>query len=362
MKRIVVCADGTWNVRDQIDKKTGKRHASNVTKVARAVRTRSTGGADQIVYYHDGVGTAGGLDRFTGGAFGEGIEANIRDLYRFIVYNYEPGDELYFFGFSRGAFTVRTLAGFMNKAGLIYKAGDYYVPEIYDWYESGKAEGSPEFILAFHNVKDRRPCPPIRFIGVWDTVGALGAPGFLGQLFNRNKYQYHDVTLNPTIQNAFQALAIDEQRKPFAPSIWTRPESWPGVLEQAWFAGVHSNVGGGYSPDGLANEALHWIVEKAEQLGLEFDSEYLKHFLPCFNSKLQDSMTPLYRAMGLNIRSMGGRTNDGEAVHQSAIDRLHLPECQYAPTNLDGFLKGPGPIPITNTSRVPRGTPCPPMS
>jgi len=100
MKRIILCADGTWNVRDQVDKQTGKRRPTNVTKVARAVRPRSRDGIDQVVYYHDGVGTGGLKDRITGGAFGHGIEDNIRVLYRFLVYNYEPGDELFFFGFS----------------------------------------------------------------------------------------------------------------------------------------------------------------------------------------------------------------------------------------------------------------------
>src|SRR5690242_8664691 len=101
MKRLIICADGTWNLRDQIDKKTKTRRPTNVVKVARGIRRRATNGIDQVVYYHEGVGVGGGLDRFTGGAFGQGIEANIRDLYRFIVYNYEPGDELYLFGFSR---------------------------------------------------------------------------------------------------------------------------------------------------------------------------------------------------------------------------------------------------------------------
>src|SRR5438552_1915600 len=131
MKRIVICGDGTWNERDQLDKESQKRHPTNVTKVARAIRPRGSGGIDQIVYYHEGVGTSGGLHKFTGGAFGSGIELNIRQMYRFIVYNYEPNDEIYFFGFSRGAFTVRTLAGFMQKVGLIQKDDDYYVPEIY---------------------------------------------------------------------------------------------------------------------------------------------------------------------------------------------------------------------------------------
>lgn len=361
MKRIVICADGTWNERDRVDKKTGRRHPTNVTKVARGVLPQAANGTPQVVCYHEGVGTGGGLDKITGGAFGDGIEANVRALYRFIVYNYQAGDELYFFGFSRGAFTVRTLAGFMNKVGLIEKDDDYYVPEIYACYENNKDPGSPEWTKAFHNVEGTRPCPPILFIGVWDTVGALGAPGALGQLFNKNKYQYHDIGLNAPIQNAFHALAIDERRKPFAPDIWTRPANWTGQLEQAWFAGVHSNVGGSYSPDGLANEALHWIVEKAENFGIEFDKAYLAHYLPCFNSVLNDSMTPFYEMMGPNVRALGRHLADGEAVHQSALDRRNLPECKYAPENLKAALANAGTMKVVNTTRIARGTPCPPI-
>jgi uncharacterized protein (DUF2235 family) len=361
MKRIVICADGTWNVRDQVPDKGKTRHPSNVTKVARAVKSRSANGVDQVVFYHDGIGTTGGLDKYTGGAFGSGIEANIRDLYRFIVYNYDVGDELYLFGFSRGAFTVRSLAGFMNLVGLIQKDDDYYVPELYGCYENNYRPGSPEWQKAFRKVRDAAPCPAITFIGVWDTVGALGAPGLLGQLFNKGKYQYHDVGLHPTILNGCQALAIDEQRKPFRPNIWTRPADWKGQLEQAWFAGVHGNVGGGYAPDGLANEALHWVVGKAESLGLEFDSTYLHYYTPCFNSVLQDSMSAVYKAMGPISRAIGEHVADGEEIHQSAIDRLQLAECKYAAKNLIAARSAKVPPPIVNTTRIQRGTPCPPM-
>jgi uncharacterized protein (DUF2235 family) len=362
MKRVIICADGTWNIRDQVDEKTKKRRPTNVTKVARAIRPRARDGTDQVVYYHDGVGTGGGLDRVSGGAFGHGMEDNIRELYRFIVYNYEDKDELYFFGFSRGAFTVRSLAGFMRKVGLIQKDDDYYVPEIYDCYESDKGPGSAEWTKAFHHVRDTRPCPPVRFIGVWDTVGALGAPGLIGQLFNRDKYKYHDVGLNDRIENGFHALSIDERRRPFAADIWKRPDTWRGNLEQAWFPGVHSNVGGGYTPDGLDNEALHWIVEKAERLGLEFDNDYLAHFVPCFNSRLADSMTVAYRVLRPQERKLGEHAADGEAVHQAAIDRMNLPACAYAPENLTQYLAGGRAVQKANTGRVPRGTPCPELS
>src|SRR5450759_4111445 len=232
MKRIVLCADGTWNVRDHLDKKTGKRRPTNVTKVARAVLPTARNGTTQVVIYREGIGTSGGMDKFTGGAFGDGIERNIRDLYRSLAYNYSPGDEIFLFGFSRGAFTVRSLVGFMHLVGLVTKDDDYWVPDLYTLYESGSRPGSPEWEKISQRLEDgRKPCPSIQFVGVWDTVGALGPPGLLGHLFNRKKYEYHDVSLTPTISHAYQALAIDERRKPFEPSVWDRPANWAGELE-----------------------------------------------------------------------------------------------------------------------------------
>src|SRR5262249_7774015 len=239
---------------------------------------------------------------------------------------------------------------------------DYYVPEIYHCYESNKGPGTPEWTKAFHNVKGTRPCPPIRFIGVWDTVGALGAPGFLGQVFNKDKYKYHDVSLHAPIQTAVQALAIDERRKPFAPDIWTRPADWKGQLTQAWFPGVHSNVGGGYAPDGLANEALHWGVEKAAKLGLAIDAAYLAHFQACFNAVLRDSMSATYKVMAPHTRALGEHAADGEAIHQSAIDRKGLAACAYNPANLNACLSKPGSLPVVNTTRVARDKPCPDLA
>lgn len=356
MKRIIVCADGTWNLRDQVDKESGKRRPTNVTKLARAVLPRAKDGTDQVVFYHDGVGTQGGMDKLTGGAFGAGIEDNIRTLYRFIAYTYVPGDELYLFGFSRGAFTVRSLVGFLGLVGLLQKDDDYYLPELYACYERGQRPGSAAWTKAFHNVKDHQPAPPIRMVGVWDTVGALGAPGLLGQMFNGNKYQYHAIGLTPEVANAYQALSIDERRKAFLPSLWQRPAGWAGDLIQAWFSGVHSNVGGGYRPDGLANEALHWMIEQAETLGLEFDPGYLEHFRPCFNSTLHDSMSTAYKVMGRVQRAIGESLTHGECIHQSALDRLGLASCNYAPASLPHAMATR--LPVVNTRRIARGVPC----
>jgi uncharacterized protein (DUF2235 family) len=242
MKRIIICADGTWNLRDQKDEETGKARPTNVTKVARAVRARDSRGVEQVTIYHDGLGTSGPLDKLTGGAFGTGIEQNVRDLYRSILYNFAPGDDLFFFGFSRGAFTVRTLAGLMNRIGMLKKDGDYFLPEIYACYENNKGPGTPEWTYAFRRIKDVQPCPPIKFVGVWDTVGSLGAPGVIGKVagwFNGNKYAYHDVGLHPTIFNAYHALALDERRNPFKPTLWTRPPGHCGG-RATWGTCAHS--------------------------------------------------------------------------------------------------------------------------
>lgn len=354
MKRIVICADGTWNVRDHLDKTTGTRRPTNVTKVARAVLPRAD--LDQVVFYHEGVGTGRGLDRFTGGAFGDGIESNIRELYRSIAYNYVDGDELFFFGFSRGAFTVRALVGFMNAVGILQKGDDYWVPELYGCYENGNGPGSPQLTAVLAKVEHPvLPCPDIKFVGVWDTVGALGAPGLLGQVFGRNKYAHLDVNLNPHVQNAYQALAIDERRKPFRPSVWTRPPGWSGTIEQAWFPGFHSDVGGGQPRDGLPNQALHWIVEKAEKHGLHFDNDFLRHSRPCLNGDMHDSMSTMYRLMGPIDRDL----SSGEAVlaHRCAADRLDDAGSQYRNPALRALIDSGGGR-VYETSRVPTRTAC----
>ncbi len=354
MKRLVVCADGTWNLRDQVEKESGKRRPTNVTKLARAVNLEATDGTAQVVCYHNGVGTGGPLDQLSGGAFGHGMEANIRELYRFILYNYQLGDELYLFGFSRGAFTIRSLVGFLSLYGLVRKEDDYYVPELYECYERGATKGA-KFEALFRRadgsqrIHQALPCPKIKFVGVFDTVGALGAPGFLGQMFNRSKYKYHNVDLNDQVEYAVHALAIDERRSAFLPTLWTRPSGWKGTLIQAWFAGVHSNIGGGYKPDGLANEALHWVASHAESCGLSLNRQYLAHFEPWFDSTLNDSMTLLYRTMGTVSRSLGNAIAHGECLHRSVVRRVADARCAYAPHNLNSSL------PVVDTLRVETG-------
>lgn len=149
---------------------------------------------------------------------------------------------------------------------------------------------------------------------------------------------YHEIGLTPQISHAYQALAIDEQRKPFEPSVWERSPGWAGQLEQAWFAGAHSNVGGSSTPDGLANIALHWTVAKAESLGLAFDRDFLSHYLACYNSALHDSMTGKYRILSQQLRDIRKHHAAGVDVHPSVGDRMRHAPSNYAPRNvLDTF-------------------------
>ena len=350
MKRIVICGDGTWNERDRLDKRTGTRRPTNVTKMARAVRPRDDNGVSQVVYYHAGVGTGGPLDSLTGGAFGEGMEQNIREMYRFIVYNYEPGDELFLFGFSRGAYTVRSLAGFLHFAGLVSKSEDYYVPDLYQCYLGGQGEGTPPWNHLFVDpsrrsskprlVDRRTQSPTVQMIGVWDTVGSLGPPGLLGQAARAlgvRKHDYHAVGLNPLIRNAAHALAIDERRKPFQPTLFERG-NWTGALDQAWFAGVHTDIGGGYEEDSLANHTLHWMAELAGQRGLALDAEYLEPFGSNAQAAMHDSMSAMYRVAGPYERPIGAQPDTEETVHPSALDRLNAKVNNYQPPNLTRYV------------------------
>lgn len=354
-KRIIVCADGTWNEPDQTDQR-GVRKPSNVVKMVRAVLPEASDGTNQIVFYDMGVGTDEGLtSKIFGGALGKGLTKNIEDCYLFIVHNYNPGDDLFLFGFSRGAYTVRSLAGLIGRCGLLTKADAYYVPDAFDHYrlkipDQGNEEKIRRFRTGEHSEFRGAPTREvdIRFLGVWDTVGALGIPKIFGQK-DREKYTFHDVKLGRIVKNAYHALAIDEMRKPFIPTLW-EAQNYPGqIMEQVWFAGVHTNIGGGYDNDGLANCAFQWMLEKAELSGLEVDKNYTKNYRSFHKDEIRDSMTFAYRLLGKYHRPIGKQPNGNESVHETAIKRLKTtnppkPEYggPYKPQNLIEYLKEKG--------------------
>jgi uncharacterized protein (DUF2235 family) len=256
-KRIIFCADGTW---DSIQNDT------NVYKLFKAILITS----DQIAFYDDGVGSDGTpLEKLAGGAFGNGLFQKIKDGYTKIAHLYEQGDDIFIFGFSRGAFTARSLAGMIAICGLPTAAfDDNLVNTAFQAYRNPNQRAALLASLNNYNLFDAK----IKMVGVWDTVGALGIPALFGKI-DPVLYGFLDTSLHPDVLNARQALAIDERRQEFPPTLWTPPSPpVPGqVLEQVWFAGVHCDVGGGYPETGLSDITFSWMLGKAENLGLQVD-------------------------------------------------------------------------------------------
>ena len=356
-KRLVICCDGTWNepsdkvYNDQAD----EREPTNVLKVVRGIKPVGDDDIPQVVYYHAGVGTLGFLDKFLGGGLGVGISKNIQKAYRFIANNYYPGDELFLFGFSRGAFTVRSLAGFIGTVGLLDTKYLRHVPIAYDYYRLPPEKRRGSIQERRLEDLDRRRDIPIKFIGVWDTVGALGAPTpILGRL-TRLKVGFHDTKLGRDVQNAYQALAVDERRRSFQPDLWEDKQADNQTIEQMWFPGVHANVGGGYRDTVLSDIALKWMTDRAAFHGLKFTSR-IENLKPCAANAgtLEDSFSWLYQALRFlgvarytreigpeqfgNIRRKG--SVPGEQVHFSAVDAICKTFCGnssgsvYRPENL----------------------------
>ncbi len=270
--------DGTWNKPDD---------NTNVYRAWQLISDRDAEGNEQRRYYHPGVGTKL-LERFTGGIFGSGLDDNIRDAYQWLVSEYVKGDKIYLLGFSRGAYTARSLAGLIGKCGLLWPGSMFSVPEVFDRYKRGSdVPALYELKSGFkkpsteedHLLLEQSRLVDIEFIGVWDTVSALGLPGRLGQWLNGQSYWFHSPNPSVRYRHMNQALAIDENRGAYRAVLWTlfQPSRAPlpalkpyQTLEQRWFVGAHCNVGGGYRNDGLAQLPLAWILDRAKAAGLEF--------------------------------------------------------------------------------------------
>lgn len=269
VKRLVLCFDGTWNSADS------KRAETNVARLARAVRANS--GSDrvqQITFYLRGVGSTGiALERLVGGAFGQGIDDNIRSGYMFLAQNYEPGDEIYLFGFSRGAFTARSLTGFISSSGLLKRQKLGGIVDAWNYYRTADPRSPADFCRLYDS--DCHSDVAIAFLGVWDTVGALGIPGTVLNRLTAHQYEFHDTAPSRIVRVGRQALAIDEQRDEFVPTLWTGVAPSGCDIAQVWFAGAHSDVGGGYCSRALADIPLLWMAEEAVKTGLQLDTAML---------------------------------------------------------------------------------------
>lgn len=355
MKRIVICCDGTWN-------RPENQNVTNIEKIARTVETDAalTDGVPQLVHYIKGVGTGWyWFDRMLGGAFGLGLFGNVTDAYRFLALNYspgrpgEPGDEIYVLGFSRGAYTARSLVGMIGRVGLLTSEAliKNKLPEAVDRYRRAQPPAG-EFGSSDEEFK-RDFChnPKIRFLGVFDTVGALGAPG---AIFNRHKF--HDVRLSPAVSCARQALAIDERRLKFEPSLW-EDDGAGGQndrVKQVWFEGVHSDVGGGYGETGLSDTTLLWMVREANAQGLVFNEGLLDTYIGSGSSAVRhDSMNLGYRALNAiarlrmafkaNARFRRGQRllNPAASIYpkisSSAADHFESDDERYKPANIGWF-------------------------
>lgn len=366
MGRCVVLCDGTWNERGE--------NQTNIARLGDALDAL----ASQIGvkhYYDEGVGVGDDIDKnqewllwtqdkFFGGAFGSGISRNIRDAYSWMVENYDDGDDIYLIGFSRGAYTVRSLAGMISAAGLIERTdlGNRYPTRRDKWRLAGEFDGVCDAYEVYRTrdaawqsggigQRARRNLP-IRFVGVFDTVGALGVPiGWIERARNwwwpDESNSFHDTSLSSRVHTARQALAIDERRGPFRPTLWKASEDTCEDVLQVWFAGVHADIGGGYRERGLSDLALAWMIDELAQAGVDLSLYFsgpAQQTVGDPQGTLHNSETWLYKflhavpSVDPFVRMIGtGRREGpvpGERVHTSVAQRIRAMKPQYTPRSL----------------------------
>jgi uncharacterized protein (DUF2235 family) len=350
MKRLVFCFDGTWNRLDS-------PCPTNVVVTAETVLPLAPDGTAQLIFYDEGVGTDK-HESLRGGMFGGGLVKNLADGYRFLIFNYSPGDEIYIFGFSRGAYTARSFAGLLNTCGVLVRKEAARVGEAIELYKQRNA--SPSFVeklLAFRRDYSPEVCCSddeaswrartsgnsdalslprlsVAYLGVWDTVGALGIPSRYKLLsWINKKHDFHDTALSAFVRSARHAVATDERRKDFQPTLWDNLAAVnkkanadlaaaDAPYQQVWFPGVHSAVGGGGERRGLSDQALDWILDGARAAGLVLDGgRYSRIFelQPDYREYLENSEEPgmLYKVM--NKLSAADRTPGPAAIHEVSV-------------------------------------------
>jgi uncharacterized protein (DUF2235 family) len=258
-KNIIIFSDGTGQ-------KGGSERNTNVYKLFNMIEDRTD---RQIAFYDPGVGTDWRL--ITGNISGQGITKNIQQCYEFIFDNFKAGDQLYMFGFSRGAATVRSLSSFIHMFGILPVSRRDLIEEAFKIYKmknyDKRKEAADDFISNHHTMWSK-----IKFLGVWDTVSALGLPvESLDIIINKIpgfRHRFHNFKLSEAVENAYHALAVDDVRKTFHPMIWDKEITDKQKMKQVWFCGVHTDVGGGYKEQGLSDVSLTWMTDMAKQNGL----------------------------------------------------------------------------------------------
>jgi uncharacterized protein (DUF2235 family) len=321
-KRIVLCTDGTW---DNIANNT------NVYKVSKAITTS----ADQVSFYDDGVGANGTpIEKLIGGAFGAGLFQKIKDGYTQIAHLYEQDDPVFLFGFSRGAYTARSIAGMIAICGLPTK--DFDSNMVDTAFQAYRNPDQREALLAQLNQNYAIYNAKITMLGVWDTVGSLGIPAIFGGV-DHLLYGFLDTSLHPDVLNAYQALAIDERRAEFPPTLWTSQPVNGQTLEQIWFTGVHSDVGGGYGDDSSTGT---WA------LGLETDPAFKTQYSSLGAENALDTLHNSWNVLWGFPRSRSIAANS--ALANSVVIRYQNDQ-SYRPGN----LSFPGGAPAPGYTIVP---------
>ena len=312
-KNIVVFSDGTGQ-------EGGKGNNSNIYKLFNMIEDRT---ARQVAFYDRGLGT--GWRKLTGLVGGRGISQNICECYEFIFENFEAGDQIFLFGFSRGAATVRSLSSFLHYFGILPKSRPELIKSAYKIYkienEERRQRKAAEFIQRHRTMWAR-----IKFLGCFDTVAALGLPikwasaiidGIPGF-----RHKFHNFALSESVENAYHALAIDDERKTFHPVLWDSKGKDYQSIRQVWFCGMHSDVGGSYKESELSDIALVWMTEMAVAKGLWIYPDHKVEISENANGHMHDSRSgltgKLYRR---KIRYWPEGRSDKPVVHQSVLDR-----------------------------------------
>lgn len=335
-QRLIICCDGTWNTLDMEDR--GVPAPTNVVRLHNAVTLMDEAGVSQKSYYHPGVGTdAGPIRRLLGGSMGVGLDQNIMSAYRTLCDHYTPETDIFLFGFSRGAYTARSLAGFVRRCGLLDLTGLtdtelwQRIGETFDkGYRKKHAEWPVRSGWPLLPVPGGRQTVPIRFIGVWDTVGALGIPdelAFANIFDNPLKHAFHDTDLGDNIQTARHAVAMDERRQTFQPTLWTKFEGRD--VKQIWFPGGHGDVGGGYKETGLSDGALAWMMLEAEAEGLHYDPAFTAQIHPNPSDIQHRGERGVFAVLPTMPRAVPAASSSD--LHRSVVERRAAPPITQAP-------------------------------
>lgn len=312
-KNIVIFSDGTGQ-------EGGNGPSTNIYKLFNMVEDRTS---DQVSFYDRGLGT--GWRKLSGNVGGSGISDNIIECYTFIFENFEAGDDIFLFGFSRGAATVRSLSSFIHYFGILPKSRPELIEKAYDIYkienESKRVAAAAEFVKRHHTIWTK-----VKLIGCFDTVAALGLPiKSISVMTNKlpgfkNKFQ--NFTLSKSIVNAYQALAIDDERETFHPLLWDAEAEPDQTIRQVWFCGMHTDVGGGYPGSDLSDIPLKWMRDKALKHGLRLYQRQRITINGNPNGTMHDSRgkgwTKLYQQ---KPRYWDTSRTDQPIVHRSVLER-----------------------------------------